>query len=143
MSEGASFEIKGDSELQANLKAYAENMTAELAEEMMEIAGEIIRRSAIIVPKDTGELASRSFVEMVGDPADETFSAVAGYERNGLNYGSSNPDMRGKFYSVPVHERLNVNHPNGQAKFLETPFKELEPEYLRTLAKAAKKVDAK
>ena len=143
MSYGTSFEIKGDSELQANLKAYAENMTAELAEEMMEIAGEIIRRSAIIVPKDTGELASRSFVEMVGDPADETFSAVAGYERNGLNYGSSNPDMRGKFYSVPVHERLNVNHPNGQAKFLETPFKELEPEYLRTLAKAAKKVDAK
>lgn len=142
MSEMASFVIKGDSELAANLKAYKDNMSAELAETMMELAGEIIRRSAEIVPKDTGELASRSFVEMVGDPKDQSFNAVAGYERNGLNYGSVNKDSAGKFYSVPVHERLEINHPNGQAKFLEQPFKEVESEYLEELRKAAEGVGA-
>lgn len=133
-----SFVIQGDAQLQANLKVKAENMTAELAQQMMEIAGEIIRRSAVIVPKDTGELASRSFTEMVGDPTDQTFAAVAGYERHGLNYGDVSPETRGKFYAVPVHERMNVNHPNGQAKFLEVPFKQMEPEYLKLLADAAK-----
>lgn len=134
-----SFVIQGDAELQANLKVKAENITAELAQQMMEIAGEIIRRSAELVPRETGELASRSFTEMVGDPEDQTFAAVAGYERDGLNYGDVNDDSRGKFYAVPVHERMNVNHPNGQAKFLEVPFKQMEPEYLKLLADAAKK----
>lgn len=138
MSDMATFEIQGDAQLQANLKVKAENITAELAQQMMEIAGEIIRRSAVIVPKDTGELASRSFVEMVGDSNDQTFAAVAGYERHGLNYGTVEPDTRGKFYAVPVHERMNVSHPNGQAKFLEEPFKQMEPEYLKLLADAAK-----
>ena len=74
-----SFVIQGDAELQANLKVKAENITAELAQQMMEIAGEIIRQSAELVPRETGELASRSFTEMVGDPEDQTFAAVAGY----------------------------------------------------------------
>ena len=28
-------------------------------------------------------------------------------------------------YAVPVHENLAIFHPNGQAKFLEQPFREL------------------
>ena len=59
----SSFNISGDERLAANLKMYSKDMTEKVARAMFEFGGEIQRRSEQLVPRDTGELASRSFVE--------------------------------------------------------------------------------
>lgn len=42
-------------------------------------------------------------------------------------------------YAVPVHERMGVAHPVGQAKFLEQPFLERAPKIPGNIAKRVEK----
>jgi hypothetical protein len=37
-------------------------------------------------------------------------------------------------YAARVHEDLTVHHPNGQAKYLETPLRQYKPEFSRIVA---------
>ena len=130
--------ISGDERLAANLKMYSKDMTEKVARAMFEFGGEIQRRSEQLVPRDTGELASRSFVEgpLISKDGSE-YLVVVGYEKHGAPTGTQNKDTKGQFYAVPVHERMDVNHPNGQAKYLEQPYKESASEYLEYMAEAA------
>jgi hypothetical protein len=54
---------------------------------------------------------------------------VVGYERNIPAENS---------YAVPLHERVEVHHDVGQAKFLETAMKTKQPEYLPFIRKIIK-----
>jgi hypothetical protein len=42
-------------------------------------------------------------------------------------------------YAVFVHENLEIHHPNGQAKFLEQPFRELEAQLRAMISELVKK----
>ena len=54
---------------------------------------------------------------------------VVGYEKFGATW------EKGKAYAVPVHERLGVRHPVGEAKFLENAVNHLSGEYAKYLQK--------
>lgn len=130
--------LERDERLASNLKMYSKDMTEKVARAMFEFGGEIQTRSELLVPNDTGELQSRSFVEgpMLSKDGSE-YLVVVGYEKHGAVTGKKNKKAKGQYYAVPVHERMNVNHTNGQAKFLEQPYKEMADEYLPYLAEAA------
>lgn len=131
--------IAGDDRVASKLKIYSKEMSEAVARAMFEFAGEIQTQSELLVPNDTGELQSRSFVEgpMLSKDGSE-YLVVVGYEKHGARTGKKNEDAIGNFYAVPVHERMNVNHPNGQAKYLEQPYKEMADKFLPYLAEAAK-----
>jgi hypothetical protein len=42
-------------------------------------------------------------------------------------------------YAIPVHERMGVSHPTGQAKFLEQPFLERAPKIPGNVARRIEK----
>lgn len=132
--------LVGEERLAAKLSMYNKDMTEALAQAMLKFGFEIQRASEHLVPRVTGELAARSFTE--GPLTDGTeYHVVVGYEKHGAQTGLVNPETKGTFYAVPVHERLSAQHkPGKQAKFLEQPFKEKAGEYLEWMARAAEKV---
>lgn len=137
-SNKSTLTIEGDTRLAANLKMYSKDMTEKVAKAMMDFGGEIMRQSIELAPIDTGELRARAFVEgpLLSKDGSE-YLVVVGYEKHNAPTGTVEPKSRGNFYAVPVHERLNVNHPTGQAKFLEQPYKEMADGYLKYMAEAA------
>lgn len=88
-------EIKG--KLKALLAAYPEATRAAIYQKGLQIAGDAVK----LTPVATGFLRRSNYVK----PPDS----------KGLNgeigYGAS--------YAVPVHERTDVAHPQGEAKFLD------------------------
>lgn len=124
----------GDERLAEALAAYAENMTEEVARAMFDFGNEVIAQAIELTPVDTGELRSRAFVEgpfLTDD--EEYYAVVVGYEKHDEN-------TTGDYYAVPVHERTHVHHDNGQAKFLEEPFKRMQSKFISELGDAAQKV---
>lgn len=130
----STLEFTGDERLAEALATYAEQMTEEVAQAMFDFGGLVLNEALKLTPIDTGELRSRGFVEGPFQTQDEQYYAVAvGYEKHDEN-------GKGDYYAVPVHERTNVHHEVGQAKFLEEPFKRLQKEFIRQLAEAAQEV---
>lgn len=100
-------------------------------------ANTILNNSRMLVPKDTMTLHNSGYarVETVmaktmrnaasdaPTPSESIFTAVVGY---GDDSNGANPNT-GEFpstYAWEVHENLATKHKNGQAKFLETAFRE-------------------
>lgn len=134
------FRFTGDERLAAHLRMYSKDMTEKVARGMFDFAGEIMARSLKLVPNITGELAGRSFLEgpLLSKDGSE-YVMIVGYEKHGAPTGLINPDTKGDFYAVPVHECVDYRHrPGKQAKFLEQPYKEAESEYLEYMAELAK-----
>jgi hypothetical protein len=71
------------------------------------------------VPSETGALLSTAFVE-----------SESGFMNGSTSFGYSGQAVNSKTgeavsdYMVAVHERLDLEHPNGKAKFLEDPITE-------------------
>ena len=74
----------------------------------------IMAKSKDLVPVDTGALRSSGHVRKP--------RTVGDYLVVELGYGGVAVG-----YAIPVHERLDVHHPVGQAKYLEIPFKAAQP----------------
>lgn len=72
-------------------------------------------------PVDTGALRNSATV-----PEPELIGSVGVVQEMG--YGSTAVD-----YAIPVHERLDVHHPVGEAKYLERPFLEERPAIVRRI----------
>lgn len=86
-----------------------ENAEAALGRALYEEANRIFNQSQALVPVDTGALRSSGHVTLPNQGPDGV-EVTIGYG------GAAAP------YAVYVHERLDLNHPNGgQAKFLEEP----------------------
>lgn len=138
----AKLEMK-DERIAATLTRYREQMDETAAQAMVTFAGEIERRSNAIIPVDTGEQRARSFVEgPLLHEGTNTYTVVVGYEKRGARTGTVNPDTRGTFYAVPLHERLDIRHKDGkQAKFLETALKEMAPRFEEYMAKRCRQVE--
>jgi hypothetical protein len=120
--------IKGEQTLIANLKVYDKNMTDTVADGMRKFGGRVEAESTQRCPVDTGELRSRVFNEGPLRDGDE-YVQVVGYEKFGAQWEG------GRAYAVPVHERTGVNHPVGEAKFLQNAVNALSREYAGYLQK--------
>jgi len=88
-------------------------------------AQEIMAESKMQVPKESGTLLSSAFYEVHRrtDIGGYSYEATLGYGGNGdpINPITGKP---ASYYMVAVHERLDVSHPAGKAKFLEDPMRE-------------------
>jgi hypothetical protein len=78
-----------------------------------EAAQLVYEESQRLVPVDTGALRDSGRVSQDGLEAAISYGAEDGAGRNGQDTAK---------YAVPQHERLDFEHPNGQAKYLEIPM---------------------
>lgn len=112
-----SINISGFEKLEANLKAYMQDIPDATMDQLHEVASHIMINSQDEVPIDTKALIKSGFIVEEGN------SIIAGY-------GGPNTKINPKTgilteeYALKVHEDLSVNHPVGKAKFLEDPFNE-------------------
>lgn len=83
----------------------------------------IISLAKPLTPVDHGFLVASGHVQLPiteGDSVSITFG-FGGVAGSGNQGGSNSSDVG---YAAAVHERLDLNHPHGQAKFLEQPLNE-------------------
>lgn len=106
------FKIEGYKELEASLRRSGLNILSASKQGLYEEGEEIFAESQQEVPVDTGALKRSGYIEKQGNSVD------IGYGRS-EELGASNQTPN--TYMVAVHERLDVYHPNGKAKFLEDP----------------------
>jgi len=96
---------------------------------VLQQAEAIMADSQAQVPEDTGTLAAAGFVDsenLGGDP-----TVRIGYDGTFLNPKTGELVSE---YIMPVHERLDVMHPKGNAKFFENPVIQYAPKFEPTLA---------
>ena len=74
---------------------------------MLQIARAIMREAQRLVPVDTGELRDSGYVRQVPLAGGGT-TVIMGFNA---------------FHALWIHENLELYHPNGQAKYLEIPFR--------------------
>ena len=74
------------------------------------VADRIARRARDIVPVDTGDLFATIRVEDVGDG---NYMVIAGRNDGGVKY------------AIYVHQRLDLHHDVGQAKFVEAAVEQV------------------
>jgi hypothetical protein len=112
-----------------SIRAFGEKLQQTLvsmvdggASALKEHAEEVMAMSQEQVPVDTGALRDSAFIdEPVRKRGDVSIR---------MGYGGDASNMNPKTYRlvsdyvVPVHERLDVVHPVGKAKFLEDPLME-------------------
>jgi hypothetical protein len=117
----------------ASCEATIRNVGRGTKQATIDAARAILNKSLEQVPRDTETLASSAFfsVNRRMDTAETTwaYEAIIGYGGNG---DPINPDTgrHASEYMVAVHERLDVRHPVGKAKFLEDPMREFGAEIL-------------
>jgi len=80
----------------------------------LQAAQEIMKESLEEVPRETGALADSAFIEQEGT------TVVFGYGGPNVQNNEKSKELTEE-YMVAVHERLDVKHPVGKAKFLEDP----------------------
>ncbi len=106
---GVSIKVGGVSALLRKTRALPRIVRQAAIEAQRDEAEAVMERSkAEFVPVDKGDLRATGRVEEVEGAADGFWVSMA--------YGSEEVD-----YALPVHERLDVHHPHGQAKYLEVP----------------------
>ena len=105
--------VRGLRRTQHNLLRFKARMI-EGAGRANRAAGErILTRAQQLVPVDTGHLRDSGYVRESNDSVEVGFDAD---------------------YALHVHERTDIFHQNGQAKFLETAVNELAPTITETYA---------
>ncbi len=124
--------------LTAKLDSYADDMLDKVIQGLKECGGELEAEAVKLTPVDVGEMRSRSFVSDVYVNESGNLEIAVGFERHGAETGMVNPKARGVLYAVPLHERTNVRHKVGQAKFLETARNNFEREFLLSMREYCK-----
>ena len=111
--------VKGMPELQKILKNMPSKVEGAVHKEMKTIVEDLKGKAQLLTPVgETGDLQGSAFAEV------EKLDGVTGF---------TSP------YALKQHEELGFRHPKGgQAKFLETPYKENQDKYIEAIRKAAK-----
>jgi len=123
--------LTGIRELQANLKGLSKKVRDKFADELYQEGLRIMELSQKRVPVGTTALKESGRVTKP--------TVTSGDVSITLSYGGSTPvttrtGLQVVNYAIPVHERLGVHHPVGQAKFLESVMNEEAPFILRNIA---------
>lgn len=108
-------ELVGDKKLQGNINRTVVNVRREAKRFVKEEAEAIMTESRLEVPVVSGALRDSGFVEI-----DKEGNATFGYGGPRAQMNPTTGTLT-EDYMVAVHERLDLVHPNGKAKFLEDP----------------------
>jgi hypothetical protein len=113
--------VKGLSKILKNLEVSGVDATEASLAALLQEGYDIDRKSVRLVPVKSGDLKRSHYVARptLSDPTVE------------IGYGTN--------YAVPVHERVEVPHKNGQAMFLKQPVDEAEGGMLSRLVDRAKR----
>lgn len=105
------------------LSRYASRLSSAMDAAVLQSAETVMQDSQALCPVATGTLRDSAVTaaEVQGD----VVTAAVGYTAS---------------YAPAVHEKTDIRHTNGQAKFLEDAVKRYEPQYLGDLGRAAEKV---
>lgn len=122
MSDG--IEMKGLKQVRKRLDKVRKDSPNAFAGALWQNAQDIQRAANPKVPVDTGTL-KRAWVVDAPKIQSGTISVDVGY---------------GTAYAIYVHERTDLGHDTGQAKFLEAAIKEESGKFLQKLAKRADKL---
>lgn len=111
-----SYSVKGVGVLKTQLKK--QDIIAKKASNEMVLAEAeaIMAESLLEVPRVTGTLANSAYIEQNG-----LGQVTFGYGKSEGANPKNDTDV--EEYMVAVHERLDIKHPNGKAKFLEDPVR--------------------
>lgn len=125
--------LSGDKVIRQQLRRYGEVAVQGLRRGLYQEAEKIMTASKELVPVDTGTLRASGHVQLpvqrgVRVSVDLGYGGPAGRG----NLGASNREPVG--YAVIVHEKLNVHHTVGQAKYLEVPLQRAKPGMSRRIA---------
>ena len=115
--------VLGLSKVLGNLEKAEKNHRLAVAGAIYVEGQRVMSKSLRQVPVDTGRLRNSAYVgrpNLTGNP----------FVR--LGYGTK--------YALAVHERTEVPHRVGKAKYLEDPMKEAMPGYVERVANRAKKL---
>lgn len=102
----AKINYKGTGQVEAILKSVEQKWLKDVA---MDLTGEAQR----LAPKDTGALRASGYWEVKNETAKIIFDTP---------------------YAAVQHERIDFNHQDGEAKYLEKPFKAKQATYAASLA---------
>ena len=122
----ATFEIEGIPQLRAALERAKDRAPQAMAAALLIEAEGAMRESRELVPVDTGALRGSGVVL----PPEITMTGVSVE----LGYGGTAAD-----YAVIQHERTDLSHTVGQAKFLEQPVLQRASGMGRRMATTVKK----
>jgi hypothetical protein len=115
-----SVKLTGAGELQRELQRLMKEAPDAMADALLEEAHALGADSVPLTPLKRGRLRNSRFVELKKGKNPE---ATVGYDTE---------------YAVHVHERTELRHPVGQAKFLQEPFERRQSGYFERLAARAK-----
>ena len=105
-----SMDFEGLAAAQAGLASLPITISQGFKTALRDWAEDVLARSQQLVPVNTGRLKSSG--QVIGPEMKDGAWQVH------IGYG----DRKTAFYAAIVHERLDVRHPRGQAKFLEQPL---------------------
>lgn len=108
--------LTGQDDLQRRLRELSARVPAAVRDQVLpELGADLLQRAKELAPRDTGALIDSGFVETGAE---------------GVEVGFSVP------HALAVHETLDAQHDDGQAKFLEVPLFEMESDLERRIAEA-------
>lgn len=115
--------IDGVGEFQAALRKLMKKHPERLGRGLKEAGLYLQRESQKLTPVDTGDLRRSAFTRAKGKGRNVQVE---------VGFGQS--------YAIFVHEMVENNHPVGQAKFLETPLRERQPQMTQIIKNEFKKL---
>lgn len=115
-------EIEGLEKLNEILRNVPIQANEAVFKEMELITQDLKGKSQRLAPKDLGDLRGSAFAEVQRT----MFLKIAG------TVGFTEP------YALRQHEEMDYHHTDGQAKYLETPYKENVSKYTSSIGKAIK-----
>lgn len=115
--------VEGLPKLQAILKDIPIQANEAVFKELGLITQDLKGKSQRLAPKDLGDLRGSAFAEVNRT----LLLKIVG------TTGFTEP------YALRQHEEMDYHHADGQAKYLETPYKENADKYANSIGKAIKK----
>lgn len=110
--------LTGIPKLNVELQQYMLQLNRKLPGALMRAGAELQRDAQEITPVEFGVLKNSARTLFAPTPEPNTRSVEVSFSTN---------------YAIYVHERLDVFHPIGQAKFLETPARQNRSRYINTI----------
>lgn len=124
--------VKGIKRIARNLDVAEERLSKELGGALFLEGRKVIEEAALEVPKDTLALYRSRFVTPPTTGKGE-IKVICGFGTDSvINPRTGRPTSQ---YAVYVHERLDLKHPVGKAKFLEDPVNRARPDLEERLAR--------
>jgi hypothetical protein len=115
--------VRGADKIKAAMKQSIGTVNEAIGAAIYEEAQDIISKSVPLVPVDSGRLRASHYV---APPKDSSKGPTVE-----MGYGTT--------YAIPVHERTDVRHVTGQAKYLEQPVAAAKSGYASRIAERTRK----